>query len=64
MSIGETVKRLRQQNGMTQKELGERVGVTTAMICQIERGSRVLSLPVAKDMTAVLQCSLEELCEA
>ena len=61
MSVGETVKTLRLRKGLTQKELGARVGVSEAMICQIERGSRVLSLPVAKDMTAVLGCTLEEL---
>lgn len=48
MNIGERVKKLREQRGITQKALAEKVGVTPAVICQIERGTKVPNVIIAK----------------
>lgn len=40
MSIGKTIKEMRIKKGLTQKELGDKMGVSQAMIGQYENGSR------------------------
>lgn len=39
MNIGGNIRRKREEAGVKQVELAERVGVTQNMLCQIERGS-------------------------
>ncbi len=63
MSIGENIKQKRLACNMTQKELAEKVKVDQSMICQLERGTKTLSLPLGKEITQVLQCPLEALLE-
>ena len=63
MSIGDNLKKKREEAGMTQVELAKRVGVSFPMISQIERGTKSLSLPLAKAVTEVLCCGLEDLLE-
>lgn len=63
MTTGETVKMLRQRSGLTQGELGERVGVTAAFICQIENDDRSPTIKVAKRIADVLGCTVEALAE-
>jgi len=50
-------------HGMTQLELGNRVGVSESMICQLERGTRSLSVPLGKEIAKALNCTLEDLAE-
>lgn len=40
MTTGEKIKRIRQHRGMTQKELGDAVGLTANRIAQYEMGYR------------------------
>lgn len=40
MSIGETIKKLRKKRGLSQKELGEKLGVSASMISQYESNIR------------------------
>lgn len=61
MSIGENLRRLRETQGMTQKELAKQVGVSVSMICQIERGTKSMSLPLGREITDILNCSLDDL---
>ena len=58
MSIGAILREKRESKGMTTEALGERIGVTGAMIRQIERGSRTLSLVLAAEIAKVLNCSV------
>lgn len=60
MSIGENLKRIRESRNITQVELAETVGVASPMICQIERGSRALSLPLALEIAKVLKCDVND----
>lgn len=61
MNIGENLKRLRVQKGMTQLELAERVGVSGPMITQVERGTKALNILLAKAIVDVLGCTLDGL---
>lgn len=61
MSLCEDIKARRKRAALTQKELGERIGVAEATVCKYENGDRVPSLPVAKRMAAVFGCTVDEL---
>ncbi len=61
LSVGSNIKRIREGKGLTQPELGEFAGVSTPMICQIERGTRNPSLQVSAEIARALGCTLEEL---
>lgn len=61
MSIGDNVRRLREEKHYTQKELADAVYVTPSMICQIERGTKTLTAPLCKDIATFLKCSIDEL---
>ncbi len=40
MTIGEKIRKIRKENGLTQKQLGEKLGVSYQMIAQYENGKR------------------------
>ena len=61
MNIGQNIKKLREKKNIKQAELAEKTGVTQAMICQIERGTKNPSLQVGFDIAKVLDCTVEEL---
>lgn len=58
--IGANLKILREDRGMSQADLAETVGVSQAMISQVEKGLRALTLPLAFQLTDVLYCTLED----
>ena len=43
--VGETIRKMRQDQNLTQEELGERVGVQKAQISRLEKGKSVITLP-------------------
>ena len=49
MSVGENIKKMREEKN---------TGVTQAMICQIERGTKNPSLQVACQIAKVLGCEV------
>lgn len=61
VSVGENIRRIRKAAGLKQAYLAEQVEVTTAMISQIERGTRNPSLQLGAEIARVLNCSLESL---
>ena len=61
MTTGEKIKFWRVKRDLTQAELGERVGVARSMICQLERGTKALSLPMANEMADVFNCTIDDL---
>lgn len=50
--LGEAIKHARQQQNLTQEELGERVGVKRAQICKLENGK---CSPTLATMTKVFR---------
>ena len=63
MAIGEKLKQLRSEQGISQTELAKAVNVSQPMIAQIERGTKILTVPLAKALAAFFQCSVVELIE-
>lgn len=61
MSVGDNIRFLREEKGMSQAWLAERAGITQAMLCQVERGTKNPSLQVAAGIAATLGCELERL---
>lgn len=57
----ETIKKLRKQNGLTQKELADLVGTSQAAISNYESGNRSLGIETAKKIAIALEVSLDEL---
>lgn len=60
MSIGENLSRIRQMRKLTQRELAQVVGVNQSMIAQVERGTKSLSLELAKQVSEVLKCDVND----
>lgn len=42
--VGEAIRKARQSQGLTQEELGERVGAKRAQVCKLERGKGPMTL--------------------
>ncbi len=61
MSVGDNIRCIREKAGLTQVYVAKQVGVTSAMLCQIERGTKNPSLQVGAEIAKVLGCSLESL---
>ena len=58
MDIGEKIKAARKSAGLTQKELGEKLGVSAAMIAQYETGKRTPKIStIEKIMNAIADYS-------
>lgn len=64
MNFGVNMKHAREKKGMTQEALAEMVGVTKAMICRIETGTKVAPLMLAKQIADALGCTLDHLFES
>lgn len=61
MSIAENIARLRKDKGWTQEMLAGRVNVHQSMIAQIERGTKVPTMLLGKDIADALGCGLDDL---
>lgn len=60
MAVGEKIKQYRESKGMNQKKVAEYAGVSQAMLCQIERGTKNPSLQVAYNIAELLECKVED----
>lgn len=63
MSVGENIRQIREQRGFTQAKLAGEAGITQAMLCQIERGTKNPSLQVAAEIARLLNCQISDLLE-
>ena len=61
MSVGENIKDRRKTRGMSQKELESAIGVSIPMICQIERGTKSVTLLLGAEIAKVLKCDMNDL---
>ncbi len=61
MSFGENVRSCRERQGLKQESLAREVGVTQAMLCQVEKGIRTPSVAVAGEIARALGCTVDEL---
>lgn len=58
--LGERLRKLRKQKGLSQEQLGELAGLHTNYIGQIERGEKNLTIQTLERVVSALQVSLEE----
>lgn len=56
MNIGDNIRRIRIERGMTQAELAGAVGVTQAMICSVERGTKACAMQLGAEIARALDC--------
>ena len=61
VEFGEKVKQIREEQGMTQQTLAEKLYVTRQAVSRWERGARYPELLTAKKIARVLNVSLDEL---
>lgn len=61
MSVGENIKYRRKTMGMSQKDLATAIGVSVPMICQIERGTKSVTLLLGAEIAKVLKCDMNDL---
>lgn len=61
MTIGEQIRKLRQEQGLSQKKLGELLGVSQQMVGQYESPNANLKLDTIKKIASVLKVNYSEL---
>ena len=61
MTIGERIKELRKEKGLTQKDLAERVGFSYVNISQLENSRKNPKLETIRKIAAALDVSMNEL---
>lgn len=63
MSVGTNICRIRDAQGVSQSQLADRVGVSQAMICAVEKGVKNPSLQLAWEIAKCLGCKIEAFLE-
>ena len=61
MDIGENIRKRREELGMSQTELAEKVNVRPSMIGQVESGRKPPSMVLGKYIADALGCSMDSL---
>ena len=61
--LGMTIKRLRQQRGLTQQALAERAGVHRVYVAQIESQTKVPSIATLEKLAKALNVKVGRLLE-
>lgn len=61
MSVGENIAKFRNSKKLSQRQLAEIVGVHPSMIAQIERGSKVPTITLARDIADNLEVKVDDL---
>ena len=59
MTIGQKIKEVRKQKGLTQREVGERIGTTGSFIGQYENGARLPKYRTLKKIATALDVSVD-----
>ena len=60
MNVGANVRKMRLERNMTQEELGKEVSVSFSMISQVERGTKALSIQLAKELADFFGCTTDD----
>ena len=61
MEYREKIRNLRENKGMTLEDLAEKLNVSKQMVCQIERGTKILTVPMAFAIARVFGVSISEI---
>ncbi len=60
-TIGENIRRKREEKGLTQKQLADKVGVTFGAISQIESGTTGKKFDTLRKICINLECTSDEI---
>ena len=63
MAFGTNLHTVREEQGITQSTLADKIGVRPSMINQIEKGLKYPSLTMTIEIAKVLKCSMDYLCD-
>ncbi len=61
MALNDNIKRLREEKGLTQQQLADKMYVSRQTVCRWENGSRCPDLITAKRLALELEVSMDEL---
>lgn len=61
MNIGEQIKKYRKEAGLSQKELGQKLGVSQQHIAQYENGKRIPKIETINNIAGALQIGVRRL---
>ena len=61
ITIGKNVARYRNESGMTQAQLAEKIGVSTAFVSRVERGQKTMKVRTLYKVVQVLNVSMDAL---
>jgi len=61
VSVGTNIRRIRESKGISQSTLAKQVGISQAMLCQVERETKNPSLQVGREIARLLECEIESL---
>lgn len=59
MNVGANIRRIRLEKDISQEQLAQQVGISQSMLCQIERGTKTVTLPLSVEIAAALRCDLD-----
>lgn len=62
MSIGENIKRIREEKKMSQDSLAKKVGVDQSYIAKIENGLKMPSMALGQAIAKEFGCTVNDLC--
>lgn len=55
-----TLRDLREKNNLTQEEVARKLGISVSYYSLLENGKRRISLDIARGISQVLRCSLDD----
>jgi len=61
IAIGENLQSIRKRRGLTQKELGEKIGLTREAVTSYEAGRSNMMITTLSDMAAALRVTVNEI---
>ena len=61
MDFGANLRAIRKANGLTQKEVGQRIGVTSQAVCKWESNQNKPDMITSAKLCLVLGCTLDDL---
>lgn len=64
MALSDNIRKLREENGMTQQQLAEQLYVSRQTVCRWENGSRTPDLDMAERIAEIFHVSVDELISA
>ena len=61
MSVGNNIKRRREEKGLSQNELAEKIGCSRSLIAQFEIDNKMPTLAMGKAIADIFGCTVDEL---